>query len=121
MQKHGQSWKGGFSVSEKYFSLESIKQDIEWLQNTGSQELLLREVMERFEYGAIPAADVRPVVRGRWVKQSQDPLDGSFYCSACHEAIDIATGEETPIDRGLFFCPGCGADMRGGWEENEAD
>lgn len=61
---------------------------------------------------SIRPADVRPVVRGRWVKQNQDPLDGSFYCSACHEAIDIATGEETPIDRGLFFCPNCGADMR---------
>lgn len=58
------------------------------------------------------AADVRPVVRGRWVKQRNDPLDGDFYCSACHSRIDIETGLETPIGRGLFFCPHCGADMR---------
>lgn len=62
---------------------------------------------------AQPAADVRPVVRGRWVKQDDDQLDGNFYCSACHSRIDIATGLETPIDRGLFFCHSCGADMRG--------
>lgn len=60
----------------------------------------------------IPAADVRPVVRGRWIKQNDDPLDGNFYCSACHSGIDIATGSETPIDREMFFCPNCGADMR---------
>lgn len=63
------------------------------------------------------AADVRPVVRGRWIKQDDDPLDGNFYCSACNSRIDIATGLETPIDRGLFFCPNCGADMRGGDEQ----
>ena len=57
-------------------------------------------------------ADVRPVVRGRWIKQNDDPLDGNFYCSACHSGIDIATGSETPIDREMFFCPNCGADMR---------
>lgn len=60
----------------------------------------------------VPAADVRPVVRGRWIKQNDDPLDGNFYCSACHSGIDIATGSETPIDRKMFFCPNCGADMR---------
>ncbi len=63
---------------------------------------------------SVPAADVRPVVRGRWIKQDDDPLDGNFYCSACNSRIDIATGLETPIDRGLFFCPNCGADVRRG-------
>ena len=62
---------------------------------------------------AAPAADIRPVVRGRWIKQDDDPLDGNFYCSACHSGIDIATGSETPIDREMFYCPSCGADMRG--------
>ena len=64
------------------------------------------------EIDEAPAADVRPVVRGRWIKQNDDPLDGNFYCSACHSGIDIATGSETPIDREMFFCPNCGADMR---------
>lgn len=68
-------------------------------------------------YEPAPADDVRLVVRGRWIKQDDDLLDGNFYCSACHSRIDIATGLETPIDRGLFFCPNCGADMRGGSEQ----
>ena len=66
----------------------------------------------RAEAAEKKAADVRPVVRGRWIKQNDDPLDGNFYCSACHSGIDIATGSETPIDREMFFCPNCGADMR---------
>ena len=102
-------------MSEKYFSLESIKQDIEWLQNAGSQELLLREVLGRFEYGAIPAADVRPVVRGRWVKIYEDGEPTviqhqiGVFCSKC---------KSMPKDKFTesFFCPNCGADMR---EENE--
>lgn len=81
---------------------------------TAITELLSRaEAAEtRAEAAEKRAADVRPVVRGRWIKQDDDPLDGNFYCSACHSGIDIATGSETPIDREMFFCPSCGADMR---------
>lgn len=55
------------------------------------------------EFQALPAADVRPVVRGKWI-------DG--FCSACHtEAItewnDV--GGEYALSN---FCPNCGADMR---------
>lgn len=105
-------------MAEKYFSLESIKQDIEWLQSAGSQELLLREVLERFEYGAIPAADVRPVVRGRWecVRPTEDNFSlrlmncGTQYrCSCCGRRAGYKQV------RLYHFCPGCGADMR---EEN---
>ena len=77
-------------------------------------ELLTRAESAEARAGAAEkkAADVRPVVRGRWIKQNDDPLDGNLYCSACHSGIDIATGSETPIDREMFFCPNCGADMR---------
>lgn len=61
----------------------------------------------------LPPADVRPVVRGRWVKLYEDPLDGSFYCSNCKGEIDIADGGDTPLNRGLYYCHNCGADMRG--------
>ena len=98
-------------MSEKYFSLESIKQDIEWLQSAGSQELLLREVLERFEFGAIPAADVRPVVRGRFVHDGPRFAGGVdwWHCSNCGSLV---SGVETHF----AFCPHCGADMR---EEND--
>lgn len=48
-----------------------------------------------------PAADVAPVVRGRWIKGSSNP-----YCSECF----VECRDETP------FCPNCGAKMDGGDE-----
>lgn len=49
---------------------------------------------------------------GSWIKVCPgDKNDGNFRCSNCLDGIDIATGEETPIERGLLFCPNCGAKM----------
>ena len=56
----------------------------------------------------LPAADVRPVVRGKWV-QDQNNKD-YFSCSCCHEEI-----MEFPSDMGYThydYCPNCGADLR---------
>ena len=50
-----------------------------------------------------PAADVRPVVRGRW-KLFCGRLD--WQCSNCNWS--------TRADIPRNFCPNCGADMRGG-------
>jgi len=47
----------------------------------------------------IPAADVRPVVRGKW---EYNPGDNIPYCSECM----------MPQDSECNFCPNCGADMR---------
>lgn len=58
----------------------------------------------------IPAADVRPVVRGRWERMSDNDVFGDIHCkcSAC--------GEDWWQGPGWFrranFCPICGADMR---------
>ena len=58
----------------------------------------------------IPAADVRPVVRGKWERMSDNDVFGDIHCkcSAC--------GEDWWQGRGWFrnahFCPNCGADMR---------
>lgn len=45
-----------------------------------------------------PAADVAPVVHGRWIKGPSNP-----YCSECF----VECRDETP------FCPNCGAKMDG--------
>lgn len=47
----------------------------------------------------LPAADVRPVRRGKW---EYNPGDNIPYCSECM----------MPQDGELNFCPNCGADMR---------
>ena len=52
---------------------------------------------------SIPAADVRPVVRGKW----DDDGCGWVRCSICRGAIAVARGGNR-----FNFCPNCGADMR---------
>jgi hypothetical protein len=47
---------------------------------------------------SIPAADVRPVVRGKW---EYNPGDNIPYCSECM----------MPQDSECNFCPNCGAMM----------
>lgn len=53
------------------------------------------------------AADVRPVVRGRWERiDGLDELDPRMRCSVCGSV-------ETPLARHRF-CPVCAADMKEG-------
>lgn len=57
----------------------------------------------------VPAADVKPVVRGKWISRDKR---GSYVCSIC--------GDEwvfNPDHGGFCYCPTCGADMRGGEKE----
>lgn len=57
----------------------------------------------------VPAADVKPVVKGRWISRGKR---GSHVCSVC--------GDEwvfNPDHGGFCYCPTCGADMRGGEKE----
>lgn len=57
--------------------------------------------------------DVRENVRARWIEPSEkvytrDGHDTTFIfaeCSSCHETF--------PKINGMYFCPNCGADMRG--------
>lgn len=61
-----------------------------------------------------PAVDVQEIKHGEWIKMDIISDDVDYYCSECRNFIDIATGKETPIDRGFFYCPYCGAKMDGG-------
>lgn len=54
-----------------------------------------------------PAADVRPVRRGKWEAVMLDHermgcRPTAHYCSECHQITWFRT----------FFCPNCGADMK---------
>ena len=51
------------------------------------------------------AADVRPVVRGRWIEKPY-LLGTTNVCSVCGENYGMPHGKYN-------FCPSCGADMRG--------
>jgi len=58
------------------------------------------------QLNAIPAADVRPVVRGKW---KEDWETGCSECSACGESY---LWEDYDGVCEWNFCPNCGADMR---------
>ncbi len=54
----------------------------------------------------VPAADVRPVVRGRWVEFETDTPPRRNECSECGYITN-------PWLAHVYnFCPNCGADMR---------
>nr|DAP24474.1 MAG TPA: Transcription initiation factor IIE, alpha FINGER, Transcription [Caudoviricetes sp.] len=64
---------------------------------------------------AQPAADVAPVVHGRW----EQDADGDWYCTNCDEVVAICESGRERTYRKLY-CPNCGAKMDGGVDD-EAD
>ena len=55
----------------------------------------------------LPAADVAPVVHGRWIEQEKYTFGVMYDCSICGDRI---------LDNGHSwnYCPNCGAIMDGG-------
>ena len=66
----------------------------------GVEKETLLAVKKQIE--AIPAADVRPVVHGRWIDYDDDY--GAYCCSVCEQ--------DAPEDTKWPYCPHCWADMR---------
>ena len=62
-------------------------------------------VVDVYDIEAAPAADVAPVVHGRWL--DNDDYDASV-CSNC-QTMWNNLGNDT---QRFNFCPNCGADMR---------
>ena len=86
----------------KYIDADLInyKQIESWGSDGNTMRCDFETVAYKNEIDAIPAADVRTVRYGKWVKR-----DGAILCSECNY--------DTPfIVRN--FCPNCGANMRGG-------
>lgn len=62
-----------------------------------------------------PAADVAPVVHGRWIEREDPMLDTYYTCSACNEDFYIEPTGDTAKDLFTYtYCPNCGAKMDGG-------
>ena len=69
--------------------------------------------LDASDINSIPAADVAPVVHGRW-----EVDEFGHFCSACREyAEEIERGEDLQLAPMLTpYCPNCGAkmDLEGG-------
>ena len=84
---------------DKYIEHEAV---IDRLTNLMQlQAPTARELIE-----AIPAADVQPVVRGKWV----NVFDIGTVCNQCGYDIE-AHGYDLCTDGEPNFCPNCGARM----------
>ena len=57
----------------------------------------------------LPAADVAPVVHGRWVHEHISEGYAWVMCSECEAVI-----HKILINKRLNYCPNCGAKMDGG-------
>ena len=68
--------------------------------------------MEYESVEKLPAADVRPVVRGKWIKtEIRAPFDqDEFTCSVCRSWPWWCGVTDTNLPN---FCPNCGASMVG--------
>lgn len=61
------------------------------------------------EIRQLPAADVAPVVHGRWERERSN-----WYCTNCRKGYRITTG--APAANTFRHCPNCGARMDGATE-----
>ena len=98
---------------------------------TMSQCLTLEECKQKnaqrqidlFVIRGLPAADVRPVVRGKWedvfVRDYSTNINGgmelhvaSMFCPICHRWHNEVYHYGNPTEM-AHYCPNCGADKRG--------
>ena len=62
-------------------------------------------------FGDIPAADVAPVVHGRWTIAEDDYYGLNIVkCSVCHEEWCFEEGDDV-FDLNYHYCPNCGCKM----------
>lgn len=69
---------------------------------------------------SIPAADVRPVKRGKWIQTTQ-PMgwrdEECAECSVCGEDFVLDEWAMDDFTNLMNFCPACGAKMDGGGDD----
>lgn len=83
----------------EYISREDVVRAVAATNPHFSDRLLIIEKIRE-----IPAADVRPVVRGRWIEKPY-LIGTSRFCSKC--------GSNYGMPHEIYnYCPNCGTDMR---------
>lgn len=94
---------------ERYVSLEAVLKCVdedgyagEYDLGYGHHNLEFQELIKE-----IPAADVRPVVRGKWIHKPG--CDGEWICNQCSHELEFIDGRTFGMPN---YCPNCGAEMR---------
>ena len=91
----------------EYVTKEQVKEEIlSWARCINNPERLVTEDT-LYVVDALPAADVRPVIRGRWINEERVGFGSvEAECSNC--------GRRMIYNPAWICCPWCMADMRGG-------
>ena len=87
----------------------AISGRVRTLPTTENGENWIRQEEVRENLKAVPAAEVVPIVRGKWIKMTgmmPPEYHGHYECSLCGWHGDRRTRE-----REYNFCPNCGAKM----------
>lgn len=96
----------------EYIDRDSLLSDITAAVDHRGMGVIIGQTLMRY-IKRQPAADVAPVVHGRWVHSRYEDCAEQFElvkCSQCnHEAYAMAF-----YVRGGNYCPNCGAKMDGG-------
>lgn len=98
-------------MMDEYVTKEQV---VEWFRPYGHTDEgipyygLVTDVRE------MKAADVAPVVHGRWIeRQAPHAIGGvSAKCSVCGKSVQY-------LGNPLNYCPNCGAKMDGGFDNGE--
>ena len=100
-------------IKKEYIEREAFKAEIRRLSTHYLNEWDTLGVLAAAD--RIHAADVRPVVRAKWIPVEEETgveafgfkekTVVAFRCSTCDKEVDVSEGN-------FNFCPCCGADMR---------
>ncbi len=99
-------------MADEYIRREDALRGVELFQCGWAEiEAVQSDYIER-----LPAADVAPVVHGKWIGEGDGYADGElvfdvWHCSECDYCIDDGTDDPETLPK---YCPGCGALMDGG-------
>ena len=94
----------------EYIERDKIADKAVYMHGFGPNKYVPLSVIEK-----APAADVAPVVHGRW-ETDTDPefISKDFSCSVCEELLcDFDTTCLVPGENCYYYCPNCGARMDG--------
>lgn len=105
-------------MAKEYIEREAAKQELlTWARCINHPERLMTEDAI-YVLDTLPAADVAPVVHGRWVFVCEHGNRLDYECTNCRGHIQII--KEPDYIMAYKRCPNCGARMDGG-KENAAD
>ena len=103
----------------KYVNGDGIKLDYSGMAYIPSHDVVATAKFLAEQIYNLPAADVAPVVRGKWIVRKIGYANTAAFCSACGDMA--STNAQTWHEQGeniteyipilTKFCPNCGAKM----------